>query len=776
MSRQAACLLLGVVLCAAQADPIRINYRLGGGKIGTNTYDARADGSFESTTELDVGFKIASKLTGWFSGGKLVSYTLEEQTPQGASTVTFADGKAKLVAGGKHLDREVKGVGEALFANYHPQVSAQLVAQASKSTELVEFSTLFIDGAVVRPLKAKSEPGPALVHNGRAIQLTRVLVSLGPLDLHFATDREGRIVGISAPSQKLIAEAEGFEGVFVDPLAAYPELSQPTHAVQTLRGARIKMRDGIELAHDLVRPAGDGHWPTILVRTPYGKLLAQLQGEFWAKRGYAFIAQDCRGREESAGEWDPCVREGRDGYDTIEWIAKQPWSDGKVGMIGGSYGGLVQWAAAVEQPPALKCIVPQVSPPDAMRNMPYDNGVPMLLGAMWWDNLVRDQNTHMEDAGKPPPHGARLTELPLLGLDEKVMGRPMPHFRTWLKRETYADWAGFDYLKDVPKVTIPVLHISGWWDGDEIGTQLNWSLSREAGKTNQWLIYGPWPHAFNSVSRLGDVDYGPTAILELDSVFLRWFDTWLKDKPAGFDRQPKVRAFLTGENRWHDLADWPDASAEAPRTLFLSSDRLAAGAFGGGKLVEQPAAGQAPDGYSYDPGSVKVPKSVVEGNPVDDDLRLHLATDKSDYLVYKTERLAAPLTVAAPIALDLFFSTTATDTDFFAFLADEDELGRMHFIGQPGKIRGSYLASLDRREPLVPGKEYRATIQLWDTAHRFAPGHRMVLVVVSQMFPAYARNLNVFQPLATGTKMAVARQTIYHDALRPSALHFWSLK
>src|SRR5262249_52028643 len=146
----------------------------------------------------------------------------------------------------------------------------------------------------------------------------------------------------------------------------YKELSQPTFAVKVEKGIKIPMRDGVNLVHDMARPAVEGKYPTILIRTPYGRTGSMADGEWWAKRGYVLIAQDVRGREDSDGDWDPFVAERKDGKDTIDWIAKQPWSDGKVGMIGGSYLGYVQWAAAVEHPAALKCIIPQVSPPDAM--------------------------------------------------------------------------------------------------------------------------------------------------------------------------------------------------------------------------------------------------------------------------------------------------------------------------------------------------------------------------------------------------------------------------
>jgi putative CocE/NonD family hydrolase len=487
--------------------------------------------------------------------------------------------------------------------------------------------------------------------------------------------------------------------------------------------------------------------------------------EWWAKRGYVYIVQDCRGRHDSEGKWDPFMPERRDGKDTIDWIANQPWSDGKVGMIGASYGGLVQWAAAVERPAALKCIIPQVSPPDAMRNIPYDHGIFMLLPNLWWSNLISDKVSRMERATQPLPHPEKLLTLPLSKVDDAVLGRNIPFFDEWLKRDGMTKWKGFDYVADLKNVEIPALHISGWWDGDGIGTKTNWAALRQAGRKNQWLIYGPWPHAFNSSPKFGDLDYGSGSVLELDSVYLRWFDTWLKGKSVQWNRTPKVQAFVTGANRWVNLSDWPEGSAE--KKLYLAPN---------GGLAEAPSASGAPATYTYDPRKVILPDLKNQNMMEAGSTIVNLADTRKGGLVYRSAPMSQPLAIGGPISLDLYFSTNVVATDFFAMLVDIDPKGVARVIGQPGKLDVRYLSGLDRPRLIQPDKVYKATVGIWDTAHEFKKGHRLGLLVTSEMFPTYARNLNTGEPLYSGTRIKVAKQTIYQDVKRASVLRFRTLK
>jgi putative CocE/NonD family hydrolase len=523
---------------------------------------------------------------------------------------------------------------------------------------------------------------------------------------------------------------------------------------------------------DIVRPQAPGKYPVILTRTPYGRVPNSLDGPFYASRGYVYISQDCRGRGESGGEWDPFVSERRDGYDAIDWASKQPWSDGKVGMIGASYGGLVQWAAAVEKHPALKALVPQVSPPDAMRNIPYDMGTFFLYGNLWWGKIVRDQNNvDMSSMASSLPHPDKFGTLPLSKVDDAVLGYNVPFYDKWLEREGLPQWKGFDWSSSLGQTNVPALHISGWWDGDLIGTQTNWATLRQAKKPNQWLIYGPWTHAFNTTSTLGDVDYGPTAIMELDSLYLRWFDTWLKGKSVGMEKVPKVQAFVTGANRWVNLDDWP-SSKSLEKTLYLFADAPANGLTSRGELRDAPAEAQEPSRYLYNPARAVVPKELLELDPSKATTVMELKDTDDDTLLYKSAPFAKATAIGGPINLDLRFQTSARDTDFYASLIDIDPKGQMRVIGRSGKIRAAYLAGFDKPRPLTPNKSYSTTIALWDTAHEFKSGHRLGLMITSGAFPLYARNLGTGEPIKNATRMVVQANTIFHDKKNPSKLRF----
>jgi len=275
---------------------------------------------------------------------------------------------------------------------------------------------------------------------------------------------------------------------------------------------------------------------------------------------------------------------------------------------------------------------------------------------------------------------------------------------------------------------------------------------------------------------MGDVDYGPDAIMDLDSIYLRWFDTWLKNKQVNWEKQPKVRVFVTGINQWRELADWPDARSRE-MTLFLSSSGRANGIASVGELVTAAPKTQTPDQYTYDPAKVEISKEMKNIKDFGDLLASASTVVKMDpkensVLIYRTAPMSEPLEIGGPIELDLHFSTSARDTDFFASIVDIDEKGTMRAIGIPGKIRARYLTGWEKPSLLTPGKVYRATIELWDAAHQVKKGHRLAVIISSEGFPGYARNLNTGEPVFNATRMIAAQQTIYHDAMRPSALRF----
>jgi putative CocE/NonD family hydrolase len=745
---------------------------------GTSTFQSNPDGTFESLTELNLaGTAIKSRLTGKLVDGRLVEFEMVTDQAGTEAKTSGKEGKAQVVMGERKREVEFKPA-RAVFGNFHPDLSATILKAfdpAKGDTQTIE--VFVIDAAATIKVDVSKMKQRSHEAGGVKQIVDEYHVKFPGVEFDMYVGEDSKVVAWDVPSQKLRAIKPGFENLFIDPTTLYPELSQPTFKTNAEKNVQVEMRDGVRLAVNITRPVGEGKYPAILERTPYGKdMLTLVGGEFWAKRGYVHIAQDVRGRNDSDGDWTPFVNERKDGYDTVQWIAGQAWSDGKVGMIGGSYGGWVQWAAAVENPPALQCMVPQVSPPDLFFNFPIDHGIPMLFGAMWWSNFVKDKRT--PQIPELPKDIEKLKTLPLSKVDDELFGRNFPFFDQWLEKQTPAAFAGAgaSFMADMGKVKIPVLHISGWWDGDGIGTKLNWARLQSLGHKDQWLIYGPWTHAFNTKPNFKDVDYGPAVVLELDSVYLRWFDTCLKGKQAKWTEQPKVRAFVTGANEWRELTDWPDPRSKE-MTLYFSSNGPANGVTSFGELVAAPPREQEPDRYTYNPAGVQIPKELKELRNFADLLSggetiVKIEPQQNDVLVYKSAPMTEPLEIAGPIEVDLYFSTTAKDTDFFAALVDIEETGVMRRIGLPGTVRTRYLSGWDKPLLLAPGRVYKATLHHWDTAHQFKKGHRLGVLIYSEMFPAYARNLNTGEPIKDATRMVAAHQTIYHDTRRPSALRF----
>ncbi|MCA1599608.1 MAG: CocE/NonD family hydrolase, partial [Chloroflexi bacterium] len=339
--------------------------------------------------------------------------------------------------------------------------------------------------------------------------------------------------------------------------------SQPVHQVWIDFDRRVPMRDGLTLSADVYRPKGEGRHPAILLRTPYVKSdkRAAQSARYYVERGYVVVWMDVRGRGDSGGVFTPYRNDGRDGYDAIEWCAAQPWCDGNVGTMGGSYLGRIQWLAALEQPPHLRAMIVAVTPSDPFVESPTGTPGPMHL---CWNHLTSGRTAQNMEA---VDWMAVYEHLPLLTMDERA-GRHNEAWREAVGHE-YLDeyWRAICYQDKFDQIALPVLHISGWYDDEQIGTPLNYRgmvahAATPDARASQRLLMGPWPHGVNSVSKLGEIDFGPTAIIDLDAYQVRWFDRWLKGVGVEEAPAPPVRIFIMGENRWRDEQEWPLARAQ----------------------------------------------------------------------------------------------------------------------------------------------------------------------------------------------------------------------
>jgi uncharacterized protein len=558
------------------------------------------------------------------------------------------------------------------------------------------------------------------------------------------------------------------------------------------RNVPMQTRDGVTLRADVWRPDRPGRFPVILSRTPYGKDMAARNpngsNAFFARFGYVTIMQDCRGRFASEGEYEPIFQEVADGYDAVEWAARLPWSNGRVGTCGQSYLGLTQYAIACHDPmpPSLQAMAPISASSDFHASWVYHTGGASMWGWMVPYAIHKGRNT-LERQG--------LTTL-LARMDEYVEpgeNFSMPLRAEWFRHLPIGDWTGFlkeaapyfgDHVKHADDgaywhrasvsrhaatVSVPMLHISSWYDIFAEGAINAYRSIRDESRfpharRAQRLIMGPWAHLFPYVmpsSRgSGDIDFGPAALVDLHQTELRWFDYWLKDVDTGILSEPPVSIFTMGENRWQTLPDWPPPHAHHVR-YYLHSGGNAGSLDGDGRLSTVPPGDEPVDAYTYDPAApvptlggsnLAIPLGVADQRP---------AERRPDVLVFTSEPLAHPLEVTGPITVTLWASSSARDTDFTAKLVDVAPDGYAKNL-LDGIIRARYRESASRPSPIEPGRPYRFTIDLWATSNVFLAGHRIRVEISSSNFPRFDRNLNTGARFGEGAEMQKAQQTVFH--------------
>ncbi|MEX2645134.1 MAG: CocE/NonD family hydrolase [Gaiellaceae bacterium] len=557
--------------------------------------------------------------------------------------------------------------------------------------------------------------------------------------------------------------------------------------VRVTHGLVVRMRDGTELCLDLLGPDADGPFPVVLIRTPYDKVVQRelppgtAQGlpydhdfvHSLVRRGYILAIQDVRGRFNSNGEWHPYVYEQEDGYDTIEWIVRQPWCDGNIGMVGRSYVGFTQWAAAATQPRGLKAIVPIGAQPDLfVAGFPIFNGafnLPMgeLLVTMGRRSFqIRDFMNSVLKTTHDYFETLPLAEMPT------AIGTPAPSW--WMEMVSHPNrdeyWRRGSYAEALDRVSVPALNVSGWYDLTFHGALHNYREVRRRGATEearegQRLVMGPWGHWANASAAVGPIDFGPGAVTGLTGYVIRFLDRWLKGDANGVDDDPRVHLFIMGANEWWAAEDWPLPETRYVR-LFLHSGGSANGADGDGRLSSETPASEPADSYRYDPlDPVRASWSMHEG-PVDD----RGISDRRDVLCFTSDPLEEPIDVVGPLSCTLHASSSARDTDWHLRLVDVHPDGYAQFLTH-GALRARFRNSFERPTLLTPGKSETFEIELGATANRFMPGHRIRLEITSSWFPRYDRNLNsgADNPFLDSDSV-VAEQTVYHDSGRRSSI------
>ena len=559
--------------------------------------------------------------------------------------------------------------------------------------------------------------------------------------------------------------------------AARPQTD--THQVVVQTGVRVKMRDGVALAADVYRPKAEGKFPVLLQRTPYNRRDAAT-GTALSARGYVVVLQDTRGRFDSEGEFYPFRHEAEDGYDTVEWAAALDSSDGRVGMFGGSYVGATQMLAATARPPHLLAIFPYVTASEYYEGWTYQSGALMQWFASSWASLLAEDTQRRRTGGRSRPQ-EWVAALPVEGyrlLDPAPPAEAAPYYRDWVEHERDDDyWRRWRISDHYGAMTVKGLHAGGWHDLFLKGSIQNYvgmkagAASPEA-RAGQRLLVGPWAHAPTSAEgQIGDVVFGRSAVLDMNATIIKWFDYALKGVANEFAPGAPVRIFVMGDNVWRDEQEFPLARARATK-YYLRSARGANTAAGDGQLSPSAPGEERPDTFEYDPqnpvptiGGRLCCSGAIPPGPFDQ----RPNETRQDVLVYSTPPLERDTEVTGYITVELAASSSAADTDFTALLADVDASGYARFLTD-GVVRARYRNSTARPEPIEPGKVYSYRIDLWATSNVFKAGHRIRLYLSSSNFPRFNRNLNTGEQTLGATRMAKARQTVYHDARHPSAL------
>ena len=525
------------------------------------------------------------------------------------------------------------------------------------------------------------------------------------------------------------------------------------------------MRDGIRLSANVFRPDVKTRVPTILIRTPYGKGSdLPLSYQPFVDRGYAVVLQDVRGRYASEGGFRP-LSEGADGYDTLDWIASLPWSDGKIGMIGGSYLGIAQWKVALLNNPHLKAISPVVSGYDDYRDRFYSTGGAMKLGhrLLWLRENLRAPGY------KPPEFDRFVLHLPIRTADRAATGQTLAVWQQSLDHPADDSfWQSISVRAQIGRVHVPVLSFGGWYD-NYVQSDLEAYSALSARSASNRVVIGPWPH--NMSIPFTDVDFGLQSSAAVRTMQLDWMDYWLRGKESTVVSRPPVRIFVMGINEWREEREWPLARAK-PTPYYLTGKLAANTLKGGGELSKSKPRNEMSDQFVFDPrnpvptqgGAVCCNPNVYPWGPMDQ----RKVENRTDVLVYTSGVLKKPVEVTGPVRCVLYASTSAPDTDFTAKLVDVFPDGSARNLTD-GILRLRYRESLEKAAPpAVPGQAYHVTVDAGVTSNVFLKGHRIRVEISSSNFPRFDRNPNTGRPVAEETDLRKATQTVYHDRARAS--------
>jgi len=548
----------------------------------------------------------------------------------------------------------------------------------------------------------------------------------------------------------------------------------------------MEMRDGVVLRADVYRPDDNEKHPAILFRSGYNKTQSVPRRDFMSPvdmilAGYAIVIQDIRGRFASDGDWGGGYNvEFKDGYDSVEVLAAEPWCDGNIGTAGGSYLANLQWITAIENPPHLKAIAPWIGRSGMyLREDTQLAGVMLMFLDMQWTALMAvDVVDRLEKQGKDVAQARQMARQVLFNPEEAWYFLPLkdvPHFKF---EGLQAIWASMlqqanptpEIAGDWPynKINVPCLNVGGWYDVNIYGTFRNFLGMREQGGTElarqgQHVVVGPWAHGAILGNYLGGIHFGTTAAGEAAGVtatHIAFYNKYLRGMDVSL---PAVRYFVMGKDRWQTADTWPPPQAQWVRFFLLS--RGQANTTGGDGLLgrDEPGA-ESPDVFVYNPA---FPVPTTGGHYTAAGLAPGPAEQgavekRNDVLCYTTPVLEEDIEITGPLELHLFAATSARDTDFTAKLVDVYPGGRAYNIAD-GIIRARYRKSVAQPELVNPGEVNEYVINMRNTSCMFRKGHRIRIDISSSDFPRWDRNMNTGNLIGEDAQGIPAMQTIYHQ-------------
>ncbi len=555
------------------------------------------------------------------------------------------------------------------------------------------------------------------------------------------------------------------------------------------------MRDGTLLRADVYRPRTNDPVPVILMRTQYGKSSAQAGSRYqtpdwFASHCYLVVIQDVRGQGASGGTFNEFTHDMTDGYDSVEWAAALPGSNGKVGMYGSSYVGATQWLAATTAPPHLVTIVPANTASDYYDGWTYEGGEFRLAFVAPWaigiaTTAAENRNdqaaaAQLKAAGDDPTRWIDFRPFKDLPPMQPHNPAVAPWYFDWIRHSTRDDfWRQVSIRDRYASVKVPVLDFEGWYDAFLDGGTENFDGMVTHGGTqlardNQRLVIGPWDHVnwgrpdSSPAPMLKDI--GPVADSPINGLMLAWFDHFLKGRPSDVAGKPRVDYFLMGANTWKSATAWP-----LPQTQWTPFYLAGAGGIEDrkGQLVSAVPGDQPPDSYTYDPefpapslgghsccGAQSGPQGEYDQTPVE---------QRSDVLVYSSAPLDHDTEVTGPVTVRLWAQSTSADTDFTAKLTVVKPDGGVINLND-GILRTSFRDSLSDPTPTTPGHAYEYQIHIWPTSYEFRTGDLIRVEISSSDYPQFAPNPNTGVPFGTDANTRSATQTILHDAQHPSAV------